>query len=460
MKYPVLPVIALPLVFSACQNQQTVKEERSEKPNIIILFADDLGYGDLSCQGHPTIQTPNLDKMAEQGMRFTQFYVAASVSSPSRGALMTGRLPVRTGIYGVKKGVFFCESTGGIPESEITLAEGMKECGYATACIGKWHLGHLEKYLPTSKGFDYFYGIPYSNDMSPANNSWSGVSHCPPLPLMRGKELIEGEPNQDSLTYNYTQEAIKFIDKNKGQPFFLYLPYTFPHTPIHASENFRGKSKRGLYGDVVAEIDWSVGEILDHLNEIGIEKNTLVMFSSDNGPWYFRGHNGGSSGILFEGKGTAWEGGMRVPFIASWPGTIEAKTVNMSVANTMDVYVTALSLAGYEFPENRVYDGFDITPVLMGQKESVNDEMFYYQGNELYAFRKGAWKIHFKTIIGPYTKHILEEHDPPLLFNLNEDPSEKFNVYEEYPEFAQQMMEIVEKHKAGLVMPEPEFDKE
>jgi len=273
----------------------------TDRPNIIILFADDLGYGDIGPFGHPTIQTPHLNRMAREGMRLTQFYVAASVCTPSRAGLLTGRLPVRSGMASDERRVLFPNSKGGLPDEEITIAEALKKEGYATAAIGKWHLGHLPEHLPTEHGFDRYYGVPYSNDMKTDANGEKGV------PLVRNKTIVEYPATQRTLTRRYTEEALSFIEANETQPFFLYLPYTFPHVPLHASEAFRDTSARGLYGDVVEEIDWSVGQILGTLRDRGLAKNTLVVFTSDNGPWLTQDLRGGSAGLLRGGKGSTWE---------------------------------------------------------------------------------------------------------------------------------------------------------
>ena len=338
----------------------------AQHPNIVIIFADDLGYGDLGVYGHPSIRTPNLDRMAADGIRFTQFYSAASVCSPSRAALLTGRLPIRTGV----NQVLVPWSKGGLPQEEITIADALKRTGYATACVGKWHLGHLRHHLPAHHGFDRYFGIPYSNDMSRATaghpNFIKRLEEHPGTqgtPLIRGEEIIETEPDQRQLTPRYTAEAIRFLrDSVRTQkPFFLYMPHTFPHTPLFASDRFRGKSARGLYGDVVEELDWSVGEIRRTIAELGVERNTLIVFTSDNGPWLIKKQEGGSAGLLRDGKGSTWEGGMREPFIACWPSRIPAGVVTQAFGTTMDLFPTALKLAGVPLPADRVYDGADLS---------------------------------------------------------------------------------------------------
>ncbi|MEX0928192.1 MAG: sulfatase [Balneolales bacterium] len=343
-------------------------QDAGESPNIVIVFTDDMGYGDLGTYGHPTIRTPALDGMAEEGMKFTQFYVPSPVCTPSRAALLTGRLPVRSGV----NGVLWPYSDRGLPPGEVTMASALKTRAYATAHIGKWHLGDHSPHLPTDHGFDYYYGIPYSNDMN--REQW-GLIHTP---LMRNEEIIEQPVDQRTLTRRYTDESLRFIRKNKNRPFFLYLAHTFPHTPLFASEEFEGRSSRGLYGDVVEEIDSGMKQILDELKAHGLEENTLVIFTSDNGPWLLRGQDGGSAGLLSGGKHTTWEGGTRVPAIARWPGTIGEGQVSQALASTMDLYTTVIKLAGAELPGDRIIDGVDLMPVLTGREDQVRDIIHYY----------------------------------------------------------------------------------
>jgi arylsulfatase A len=432
-------------------------------PNIVILFADDLGYGDLGCYGHPTIRTPNLDRMAAEGMRFTDFYSAAPVCTPSRAALLTGRLAVRSGMASDTRRVLFPNSKGGLPEEEITLAEALKTRGYATACIGKWHLGHLPQYLPRRHGFDYYYGVPYSNDMDRSPTAKGPSSSLHPevewfnVPLMRNEEIIERPADQHTLTKRYTEEALQFIERSKGKPFFLYLPYTMVHVPLFASKEFAGKSPRGLYGDVLEELDWSVGQVLESLRKEGLAKNTLVVFTSDNGPWLIQKLAGGSAGLLREGKGSTWEGGMREPALAWWPGKIRAGTVSRAIASTMDLFNTALTLAGAEVPGDRPIDGKNLAPVLFGTGPAERDVYFYYRDTELYAVRKGPFKAHFITR-SAYGREAAEKHDPPLLYNLDQDPSEQFDVAAQHPDVVSGIVREAERHRAAMVPGKPQLD--
>jgi arylsulfatase A-like enzyme len=431
-------------------------ENESRPPNIVVIFCDDLGYGDLGCFGHPTIQTPNLDRMAAEGMKLTQFYAAAPVCTPSRAALLTGRLPLRSGMCSNKRRVLFPNSKGGIPDEEITLAEVLKTRRYATACVGKWHLGHLPQFLPTRHGFDSYFGIPYSNDMDRVADSpqgreafWNPRFEYWNVPLMRDEEIVERPADQRTITRRYTEEAVRFIGQHKDGPFFLYLAHSMPHVPLFVSDAFSGTSRRGLYGDVIEEIDWSVGRVLDALRDEGLAENTLVFFTSDNGPWLVFGDHGGSAGLLRGGKGSTWEGGMREPTIAWWPGKIAPGTTSAQLASTMDIFATACSLAGTPLPDDREMDCYDMTPTLLGKGESRRELFFYYRAYQLMAVRKGPWKMHLSTQNG-YGQAEPEQHDPPLLFNIEHDPSEERNVAADHPEVIAEILRDVEAHRAKL----------
>ena len=411
-----------------------------KKPNFVILFADDMGYGDWNRGGNPTIHTPNMNRMADEGVQMTQFYCANPVCSPSRSALLTGRNPIRTGVTHV----FFPGNGRGMSLDEITIAEALKPQGYATACIGKWHLGSTYEYRPLRQGFDYYYGILYSNDMYNPD-------------IFRNDDRIEHPTDQTTLTKRYTEEAVKFIEDSKDQPFFLYVPYTMPHIPLFASDEFLDTSKRGLFGDVIEEIDWSVGQINDTLDRLGLSENTLVMFTSDNGPWMTKNNNGGTAGQLRGAKGDTWEGGMREPFIARWPGRIPAGTVSTEVGSTLDFFPTCVSLAGGEIPDDRPIDGIDLLPVLQGGA-SPERTIFYYmherQGEHLRAVRKGKWKLHFSycennydDFDSPRRTRTWVTPEEPLLFDLEADPSERVNMAAKKPEIVRELSDVAAKYK-------------
>lgn len=369
------------LVFVVCSRVFCA----DEKPNVVIVFVDDMGYGDLGCFGSK-IKTPNLDRMAAEGAKFTNFYVPQAVCSASRAALLTGCYSKRVSV----QGAYGPKSREALSLSEITLANILKKRGYATAMFGKWHLGDHPDYLPTKRGFDTYFGLPYSNDMWPPNGK-----NYPPLPLIENDKVIQTQPDQTQLTTWYTERAVKFIETNKDRPFFLYVPHSMPHVPIFTSEKFKGKSGINAYADVVMELDWSVGEILRTLKKNGLDEKTLVVFTSDNGPWLIYGDHAGSSGGLREGKGTAFEGGVREPFIARWPGKIPAGLVSNEVAVTFDLFATIAKLTGADIPTDRIIDSKDIWPLLTqpGAK-SPHDYFLYYYSNELRAVRDARWKLH------------------------------------------------------------------
>lgn len=436
---------------------------KAGRPNFVIVFCDDLGYGDLACFGHPTIRTPHLDRMAAEGQKWTNFYVGASVCTPSRAALMTGRLPIRSGMCSDRRRVLFPNSAGGLPQSEVTIARALKGQGYATACIGKWHLGHLPQYLPTSHGFDSYFGIPYSNDMDRAGGPKGRAAFLDPkseywnVPLMRDEEIVERPADQETITKRYAEEAVRFIEKKRNEPFFLYLANSLPHVPLFASDDFDGVSRRGLFGDVIEEIDAGVGRILDTLKKQGLAENTFVVFTSDNGPWLVFNEHGGSAGLLREGKGCTYEGGMREPTIMWWPGKI-APGVVRDMGATMDLYTTIITLAGGQIPTDRVVDGLDLSPALFGTGQSPRQTMFYYRGVQLYAVRKGPYKAHFITKSG-YRRDKLVKHDPPVLYHLEHDPSEKYNVAKDHPDVIAEILKEVESHRAALVPGEDQLAK-
>ena len=427
-----------------------------DRPNIVLIFADDLGYGDLGSYGHPTIRTPHLDQLAAEGQRWTQFYAGASVCTPSRAALLTGRLPIRYGLSGDRR-VLFPDSSLGIPSEEITLAEALREEGYATGIIGKWHLGHLPPFLPTANGFDSYFGIPYSNDMDrdTAGSPPGRAAFLEPrseywrVPLMRDTAIVERPADQTTITRRYTEEAAAYIKAHKSGPFFLYLAHSLPHVPLFRSAEFAGRSLRGLYGDVVEEIDWSVGQLIETLRAEGLAENTLVLFTSDNGPWLSQFEQAGSAGLLREGKGTTWEGGMREPFIAWWPGRIRPAVIT-DLGTTMDLYATAIELAGGAVPSVRPIDGYDIRPVLLGTGDTERDTVLYYRQRDLYAIRQGPWKAHFITQ-GAYGQgRDRTEHDVPELYNLDEDPSEQYELSASHPEIVSRLRALAAEHAAGV----------
>lgn len=464
-KQPLFGVLLIFLPFLFFGQQKTKSSKSAQKqPNFVIIFADDMGYGDLGCYGHPTIVTPNLDRMAAEGQKWTNFYVGASVCTPSRAAIMTGRLPVRSGMTSKKYRVLFPNSVNGLPSSEITLAEQLKKAGYATACIGKWHLGDKTQYLPTNNGFDYYFGIPYSNDMNQDGKIRSKDDYLAirkttdkldindfNVPLMRNTEVIERPANQYTITKRYTEEAISFIKKNREKSFFVYLAHNLPHIPLFASEDFQDTSKRGLYGDVLQEIDNGVGKVMEALKKEGLAENTIVVFTSDNGPWLSFKKDGGSAGLLKGGKGMTWEGGMREPCIFWSPQKIKPAVVT-GIGSTMDLFTTFSTMAGIPIPDDRAMDGVDLSETLLENKPSKRKSLLYYRGPELYAARLGDYKAHFITE-GEYGMlGEREEHDPPLLYNLDEDPSEKYDIAKEHPEIIEQISNLVKNHKANLIV--------
>ena len=435
--------------------------QNNNSPNYIVIFVDDMGYGDLGVYGNPTISTPHLDKMAYEGQKWTQFYSAASVCTPSRAALLTGRLPVRSGMASSKNPVLFPNSLSGLPATELTLAEKLKEKNYKTAIVGKWHLGHTKNYLPNNHGFDYYFGIPYSNDMDKINNNnyWSEYenkelsSDSYNVPLMENFDIIERPVDQTTITSRYVDKTLQLINNYKNDNFFIYLSHNLPHIPLYASKRFLGKSKRGLYGDVIEEIDYGVGLIINELKKLNLDKKTIVVFTSDNGPWLVYKSHSGSAGLLRNGKGTTWEGGVRVPTIF-WGANIKPGIIN-EIGSTLDIYTTFLALAKIDTQKNMIVDGYDLSETLLRKKESQRDEMFFYKGDELFAVRLGDFKLHLKT-----TDWFKEpkKHNPPLLFNLNIDPSEKFNISSKNPKKVKEILELIKVHNLRLVRGKNQLD--
>lgn len=421
--------------------------------NFVIIFTDDQGYGDLSCNGHPTIHTPNLDRMAFEGQKWTQFYSAAPVCTPSRAALMTGRLPVRSGMASSRSVVLFPDSTGGLPQNEVTIAELLKERGYATGMVGKWHLGHLPEHLPMTQGFDSYYGIPYSNDMDRDANvkgNWIQIGKTSPwsiyqVPLIRDDKIIERPVDQSTITQRYTEEAVKFIKDNKQNPFFLYLAHSMPHIPLYTSEKFKGKSLNGIYGDVIEEIDWSVGEVLKTIRKQNLHKKTIVLFTSDNGPWEIFKTHGGSAGLLRGAKGGTREGGMREPAIFWGPDNVKPGVVQ-EMGSTLDVLPTFADLAGAKVPTDRKIDGYNLSSVLLNRDKSPRKEMYFFGGAKLSAIRYGNYKLQIREENGINPDELVK----PELYDLGEDPSEKYNLAHIHPEIIKSLIKRGEKLKAGI----------
>jgi arylsulfatase A-like enzyme len=436
-------------------------------PNVVLIFMDDLGYGDLECYGGYPYHTPNINQLAAQGMRFTNFYAAQAVCSASRAALLTGCYPNRIGI----NGAFNHESKTALNPQEETLGELLKTQNYRTAIVGKWHLGSRQPYLPLQNGFDEYFGLPYSNDMWPVNydgmplDSSTYRGKYPPLPLIEGNTTIrtlKTLDDQAELTTIYTEKATQFILKNKARPFFLYLAHSMPHVPIAASEKFRGKSSEGLFGDVIEEIDWSVGEVLRTLDEQGLTDNTLVIFTSDNGPWLTFGNHAGNTGGLREGKGTAFDGGVKVPCIIRWPGRIAPGSVCNNMVAMMDLLPTIAKLCGAKQPDKKI-DGVDIWPLLsLIPSANPRDEfVYYYDRNNLKGVRKGQWKLTFPcntqtykrpTAIGAdgWPGKYASEEVGLALFDLRTDPGETLDVQEKFPEKVAELTAIADRYRQML----------
>ncbi len=445
------------------------EKTKNDLPNIILIFIDDEGYGDPGCFGGTGYTTPNIDKLASQGMRFTNYYSGSAVSSPSRAALLTGCYPPRVGVTRV----LFPYDTIGLSSSETTIADILKNKGYATAAVGKWHLGCQKEFMPLQQGFDEYLGLPYSNDMWPVNYNGLPVSKdnyvkawkltCPPLPLYDGNnkiEEIEDLDDMDQLTTRYTERAVDFIERNRDKPFFLYLPHTMAHVPLGVSDKFRGKSDQGFYGDVMMELDWSVGQIMKTLKTLDIENNTLIIYTTDNGPWLNYGNHAGSAGGLREGKGTPFEGGFRVPCIMSWPGVIPSGSICGKIASSIDVLPTIAAIVKADLPAAKI-DGINILPLLKGTPGAdPRHEYYYYSGRTLNAVRLDYWKYVFPhklaTNVGSevgkdgWPGEMRQVDFKGGLFDLRRDPGEQYDMQEVHPEIAGKLKQMADRKREEL----------
>lgn len=439
----------------SCKQQQAINKQ--SPPNVVIIFTDDQGYNDVGVFGSE-ISTPNIDQMAKEGVKLTNFYAAQPVCSASRAALLTGCYPNRIGVHNA----FMPNAKIGLNPGETTLAELLKSRGYATAIFGKWHLGDANAALPTKHGFDQWYGIPYSNDMWPYHPQQGPIFDFGPLPLYQNDKVIDTLTDQSQLTTKITEKSVEFIRQNKDNPFFLYVPHPQPHVPLFVSEKFKGKSNKGLYGDVIMELDWSVGEILSALKEANIDNNTLVIFTSDNGPWLSYGNHAGSAYPLREGKGTAWEGGQREPFVAIFPDSIPAGTVNDAPVMAIDLLPTIAEITGADLPELKI-DGKSAWKVLTGEKEESPQEayFFYYRVNELFGVRYGKWKLYFphryRTMEGQKTgkdglpgEYKMIDLEQVELYDLENDQSETTNVADKHPKIVAIIKELADAKRIEL----------
>jgi arylsulfatase A-like enzyme len=428
---------------------------QDNKPNIILIFADDLAYGDLGIYGAKGWETPHLDQLAKDGTMFTQFYVPHAVCTASRAALLTGAYANRLELYGA----IDHSANHGLNPEETTIAEMLKANGYQTGMVGKWHLGHHQELLPTRQGFDSYFGLPYSNDMWPNHPEVKG--YYPPLPLIENETTIAYLEDQRELTTWYTQKSLEFIENNQREPFFLYLAHSMPHVPLYVSDKFKGKSEQGLYGDVMMEIDWSVGEIRKKLNELGLGENTLIIFTSDNGPWLSYGGHAGLQGGLKEGKGTSWDGGIRVPAIFTFPGKIPAGTIQNQAAMSIDILPTLAQITGSKLPRLKI-DGRNIWPMIQGENQEEKPYFAYYNKNELQAVIFGKWKLVFphtyRTIPvgtemrndGLPVKYINVKLEKAQLFDLSKDLGETTDLSAHFPEIFAKLNAFAEEGRKDL----------
>lgn len=442
-------------------------QQNTSRPNVVLIYMDDMGYGDLAAYGGIDYITPNLDKLAAQGMRFTNFYSAQPICSASRAAILTGCYPNRIGIHDA----LFPFSDIGLSNEEETIAGMLKKSGYFTGIIGKWHLGDAQKFLPLQHGFDYYFGLPYSNDMWPVDydgkpfhdtTKWRG--RFPPLPVIEGNKpirYIQTMKDQGMLTTWYTQKAVDFISHHKNQPFFLYLAHSMVHVPLAVSDKFKGKSKQGLFGDVMMEIDWSVGEVMKALEKNGLTKNTLFIFTADNGPWLVFGNHAGSAGGLREGKSTTWDGGQKEPAVMSWPGVIPAGTVCNKLAANIDILPTLAAITGAPLPARKI-DGINFLSLLKGEeKANPRDHLFYYiHKNSLEAVRQGPWKLvlphHYPSFVGgvpgkdAWPGKARPDSTGLALYDLRRDPGERYDVKEQNPEVVERLQQLLEQAREDL----------
>lgn len=465
MRYLALLLALSPLFFSATPGLPPTRRP----PNVVLILADDLGYGDLGSYGAYGYTTPHLDRMAAEGLRLTHYYAAQAVCSASRAGLLTGCYPNRVGI----SGALMPWAKNGLNPEEQTIAELLKAKGYATGIFGKWHLGHRREFLPLQQGFDEYVGLPYSNDMWPVEYDGQPVTETtknrqklqyPTLPLLEGNEIrgdLRTLADQDRLTTLLTERAVDFIKRHRREPFFLYLPHPMPHVPLGVSAKFSTKSGQGKYGDVIEELDWSVGQILATLKQLKLDENTLVIFTSDNGPWMNFGNHAGSNGGLREGKGSCWEGGLRVPFLARWPGQIPAGVVSNAMASALDVLPTLAELCQTDRPTRRT-DGVSLAPLLRGDATAQPREAFYfyYNENSLKAVRRGPWKLVLPHLSRTYAGQpgrdgfpgTVSERDSVrlALYDLRRDPGERFDVQTQHPEVVAQLQQLAEQARADL----------